>query len=283
VRITSEPPEAPAFGQTYEVLTDDPDVDLSLAGTTNAACSATGMTVRFDHAGQCVITVSRKTTSFAASADDAGGSGDPSTQTIVVPQEAQSLSLTPPPSGPAQVGSVVTVEGSPTGNPIDVQVGNADVCTAVGTVVTFLNPGTCDITATQEASADYAEATLATSVSVVALPPSTDLKVTAEQQSTDNNWARVRATVENLPDGSQATVSISPDGNYALSPSSGSDCQKTGPASYVCTVSSVQPWVDLDVNVHKGESRVIEFEVAPVSPLVDSDLTDNTFRLQLDN
>jgi hypothetical protein len=273
---------APAFGQTYEVLTDDPDVDLSLAGTTNAACSATGMTVRFDHAGQCVITVSLKTTSFAASADDTDGSGDPSTQTIVVPQEAQSLSLTPPPSGPVQAGSAVTVEGSPTGNPIDVQVGSGDVCTAVGTVVTFLNPGTCDITATQEASADYAEATLATSVSVVAVPPSSDLKVTAASGGTNQNWTRVRATVENLPDGSQATVTIDADESYAVKPADGSDCEKFQAASYVCTVSSAQPWVDLDVLVHKGESRGIDFTVAPVSPLVDSDLSDNTFRLWLD-
>jgi hypothetical protein len=212
------------------------------------------------------------------------GGGGLAQQSIVVPQVSQDVALHPSLETSALVGGHVdlTATGGDSGNPVVISATPNDVCSFVDGTLYFLNPGTCDVTATQDGTVDYAEGSFAATLQVLA-PPSGDLEVFGEVTGTDQNKTEVRATVQNLPDQSQATVTISPEGNYAVTPDDGTDCQKTGPATYSCTVSSDQPWVDFSVNVHNDETRFIDFTVAPVDPLIDPDPGNNTFRLQLDS
>lgn len=292
ITFDSSAPVNPALHSTYVVSASggsggtiqfsvDP-AGTSNYGTPDASCSIVGDTVTFDHAGTCVIDAQEGTGTAALARSLSAGSGVVQ-QSIVVPQVPQDVAVHPSLETSALVGGQVdlTATGGDSGNPVVISATPNDVCSFVDGTLYFLNPGTCDVTATQGGTVDYAEGSFAATLEVLA-PPNGDLKVSAEVTGSDQNKTEIRATVENLPDRSQATVTISPEGSYEVTPDDGTDCQKTGPASYVCTVSSDQPWVDFSVNVHNDETRFIDFAVAPVDPLIDPDPGNNTFRLQLD-
>jgi RNA polymerase sigma factor (sigma-70 family) len=157
ITFTSTPPVDPTFGSTYEVSATSGSgqkVTFSVAPTINSlgpACTISGSTVTFRHAGTCVIAaeVTSRTGAGAAAKDD--------TQSIDVPQEAQKVALTTTaPSSPA-FGDTYQVFASSTGSPVVLAVDTTTnslgpACTISGTdpgsTVTFEHAGTCTVTAT---------------------------------------------------------------------------------------------------------------------------------------
>ncbi|HEX3298064.1 MAG TPA: sigma-70 family RNA polymerase sigma factor [Nocardioides sp.] len=167
ITFTSTPPVDPTFGSTYEVSATSGSgqkVTFSVAPTINSlgpACTISGSTVTFRHAGTCVIAaeVTSRTGAGAAAKDD--------TQSIDVPQEAQKVALTTTaPSSPA-FGDTYQVFASSTGSPVVLAVDTTTnslgpACTISGTdpgsTVTFEHAGTCTVTATA-GNDDYLPAT----------------------------------------------------------------------------------------------------------------------------
>jgi len=159
ITFTSTPPVDPTFGSTYEVSATSGSgqkVTFSVAPTINSlgpACTISGSTVTFRHAGTCVIAaeVTSRTGAGAAAKDD--------TQSIDVPQEAQKVALTTTaPSSPA-FGDTYQVFASSTGSPVVLAVDTTTnslgpACTISGTdpgsTVTFEHAGTCTVTATAD-------------------------------------------------------------------------------------------------------------------------------------
>ena len=266
VSFDTKTPNEPRVEGTYDAAatsTSGRHVTLAIGdGTTNAACSLAGSSVSFDHPGTCEL--------IATQAGDADLAPDMAVQTFGVDKGLQAITLTPSPASNTVVGDTFAVTGGRSANAVEVQT-TGEVCAYVDGTLTMLNPGTCLFTATQKGNDDYADGFYATSMNV--LPQSADLFVTAEITSELQNGTRVTATIHNLPAGAQATVTVTPEGNYELKPvDNGGVCRKTGPASYICTVTGVvgaDPTLKFDVNVHNGEERVVDFLVAPMAPLTD--------------
>jgi RNA polymerase sigma factor (sigma-70 family) len=278
VSISSNAPTTPAFGSTYTVTaTSDADVpvDVSIDPSSNRlgpACSLEGTTVTFEHAASCVITAEAGNDDYLPAHDS---------QTVEVPKAAQVVEITPAAPSTAVVGTSYpfTVTRGQSGNDVEVETSNNDVCTVAGSEVSFVAPGNCVITASQDGTDDYdAAPTVTQSVNVVATPPASDLTVTAEVTGGNKNKTFFRATAHGLPKGTKATIRVTPEGNYALKPVDG-NCEKAGPASYECTVTSANPSVNFEVNVQHG--RVINFVVAPIDPLIDTKPDNNDFTLTL--
>jgi hypothetical protein len=280
VTFDTDAPTQAAVDGTYVAdasATSERDVTLSVGSdTTRDACSVSGSTVSFGHAGICQV--------IASQDGDADLDAASASQTFEVAKGSQAIDLQPAAPETVVVGDSYdfTATGGRSGNDVEVSTNNGDVCAVAGSSISFLAPGDCVISATQTGNGDYDTApTVTQSVNVVATPPESDLTVSAEMTGEDQNWTYFRATVHNLPDFNRATVTVTPEGNYALTPVNG-DCDKIGAASYVCTVTADVPHVDFKVNVH-SDGRIIDFLVAPVRPLIDSTPFDNTAQLKLDD
>jgi len=282
VTITSTAPTAPTFGQPYPVTaTSDSGapVTLSVEPTSNSlgkACSLSGSTVTFDHAGSCAITAQAGNDDYLPASD---------LQTVDVARAAQDVQLSPAAPSTATAGGSYdfTASGGASGNPVVVTTGNADVCVVVGSTVSLLNPGACEIHADQAENQDYEPGSFATTINVVA-PADADLAVTARPWWEIGGFTGATATVTGLPQGSTATMTVVPDGNYALKPvNDGGTCSKSGPANYSCQVTPTrtQFWFAVNVNGTGGGQRFVTFEVQPDAPLTDTNPRNNTFRLQL--
>ncbi len=208
ITFTSKPPASPAFGDTYDATatsTSGLPVTFSVApSTTNSACSVTGSTVTFLHAGTCVI-----------AADQAGNDDyTPAprvTQSVLVHKGPQSITFTSTPPSPGFVGTTydVAATGGDSGNAVAFSSTTTTVCTVSGSTVTFKAAGSCRIAANQAGDADYEAApTVTQSMDVKA--PSGDLSVTAtvspQPPTNDPHWHRVDVTVQNLVAGATATV-----------------------------------------------------------------------------
>jgi hypothetical protein len=119
--------------------------------TTNDACTLSSGTVRFDHAGSCVIAADR-----AGDADHAAGHA---TQTIGVGKSAQTVTFTSPAPGAAAIGDTYTPAATATGGgPVSFSVDPATTsgaCTVAAGAVTFAHAGSCVIAADHAGDADH--------------------------------------------------------------------------------------------------------------------------------
>ena len=117
ITITSKAPASPTVGDTYTVTatsgSGEPVTFSVDPATTNTACTVTGSTVTFRHAGTCVI------------AADQAGNGDylaaPTvTQTVTVHKASQSITFTSTAPSPGFVGTTyaVTATGGGSGNAV---------------------------------------------------------------------------------------------------------------------------------------------------------------------
>jgi RNA polymerase sigma factor (sigma-70 family) len=171
VTITSTAPAAPTFGQPYSVTaTSDSGAPVTLAVDPSSndlgkACSLTGSTVTFDHAGSCAITAQAGNDDYLPATD---------TQNVDVPQESQSITFTSTAPTEAEVGGhgyTVTATGGASGNDVTFSPGTPDVCQVTPTGnVTFQHVGTCVIDADQAGNDDYTAA--ATAHQTIKLSPS---------------------------------------------------------------------------------------------------------------
>jgi RNA polymerase sigma factor (sigma-70 family) len=156
VTITSSAPTSPTFGDTYRVSASSDSgapVAVSVETTTNKlgpACTVTGSTVSFDHAGKCTITANAGNDDYLPASD---------TQGVGVPQEAQQVTITSTAPADAVVGGpsyTATADGGASGNDVVFSPGSPLVCSvAVDGTVTFDHPGTCIVDADQSGDDDY--------------------------------------------------------------------------------------------------------------------------------
>jgi RNA polymerase sigma factor (sigma-70 family) len=215
ITFTSTPPVDPTFGSTYEVSATSGSgqkVTFSVAPTINSlgpACTISGSTVTFRHAGTCVIAaeVTSRTGAGAAAKDD--------TQSIDVPQEAQKVALTTTaPSSPA-LGDTYQVFASSTGSPVVLSVDTTTnslgpACTISGTdpgsTVTFEHAGTCTVTATAD-NDDYLPAGDTQAVGVPQEAQRVTITSSAPTSPTFGSTYPVNATSDS---GAPVTFSVDP-------------------------------------------------------------------------
>jgi hypothetical protein len=224
VTFTSTPPATPVTGGTYRVAAkggaSGNPVTFSIDSPSAPICSISGSTVAFGHSGRCVIDANQAGNSTYAAAP-------PAQQAITVnggaPERTQSISFTPPASGPVGGSATLSATGGSSGNPVVFSVdssGGPGVCAVSGpdgTTVTYTAPGACVIDANQAGNASYTAAPQVTGTITVG-PAVQSISFTAPATGTVGGSATLTAT----GGGSGDPVVFSVD------PSSGSG---------VCTVS----------------------------------------------
>jgi RNA polymerase sigma factor (sigma-70 family) len=266
VAITSSAPADAAVDGTYVVRTD-PDVSVTLS--TNAACSVSGTTVTFDHAVPCVVTATLPGDLDHTTATDV--------QTVdPVAKGTQTITLVPTTPTIATVGDTYTfaATGGSSGNAVAVTTTTPEVCAVTNTSVTFLNPGSCNVSAAQDGSADYDPASFATSVHVVP-PAEADLALTATKIKEIGGLSGVAATVTGLPAGTSATLTAHATGDAAFRKDpSDTACTDIGDRTWRCTVTPGDTVFSFAVNTQQG--RTVTFTVTPDAPLTDPNPDNNT-------
>ena len=182
ITFGSAAPSGPAFGDTYAVgasassglpVVFSVDATTDNYGTAGVACTVSGATVTFTHAGSCVIDADQP--------GDANYTAAPTVQqTVAVAQTGQQLTFTAPTpvagsttvSGTVGGGAVVSAAGGGSGAPVSLSVDAASsaVCTLSGAVsgstVTYIGAGTCTIDAAQAGDADYAAGSASLDINV---------------------------------------------------------------------------------------------------------------------
>ena len=123
------------------------------AATTNSACSLSGDTVNYVHAGSCVIDANQ--------AGDADTAAAPQVQqTIAVGKVSQTITF-PALAGGSLNGSARPAPTATSGLPVTLSVDAATTngaCSLSGDIVTYLHAGSCVIDANQAGNADTAAA-----------------------------------------------------------------------------------------------------------------------------
>jgi len=123
--------------------------------TTNSACTIGGSLVTFHHPGSCVVAADQAASAGYTAASKA-------TQTIVVPQAAQTISFSLPSSGARTTSQALSATGGGSGNPVTFSVDPTttnSACSITGATTLHLDhAGACVVDADQAGSGDYAPA-----------------------------------------------------------------------------------------------------------------------------
>jgi hypothetical protein len=211
IGFTTTAPGPASIGGTYEVgasggSSGNPVTFSVGPGTTNSACTVAGSTVSFAHAGTCVV-----------AADQAGNAdftaAQQQTQAITVGKTAQMITFTSAVPSPAFVGTgyTVTALGGGSGSPVTFSTASAG-CTVVGSTVTFVAAGSCNIDAHQAGTADFADAPQVTQlVSVTKVSSSVVVQMTPSTV-VHGQAATAEATVTPALGAATGTVQFSVDG-----------------------------------------------------------------------
>lgn len=164
-------------GQTRAVSVNGGTSGNPVQLTSSADCSLSGQTsgnatVRFDHAGSCVITANQ---AGNANHEDA----EPISQTITVAKAPQTVAFTSTAPAQGAVGGTyaVTATGGTSGNPVTFAAGSA-TCSVTpkgsgSAVVTFQHVGSCELTANQAGDADHEPASAVSQTITLARGPQT--------------------------------------------------------------------------------------------------------------
>lgn len=268
VTITSTAPADAAVDGTYDVVTTSSE-GLAVTLTTNAACSVSGTTVTFVHAVPCVVTADQPGDLDHAPAGDV--------QTIdPVAKGTQTITLVPTTPAIATVGDTYpfTTTGGRSGNDVVVTTSTPEVCAISQAAVTFLNPGSCDLSATQAGTDDYDPGAFATSVHVVP-PAEADLGVTATKIGPIGGLSGVKATVTGLPAGTSATLTAKANGTAAFRKDPADNaCTVIGNSTWQCKVVPGDTVFTFAVNTEQG--RTVTFQVTPNAPLTDPNPDNNS-------
>lgn len=129
---------------------------VTFSSATPAICSVAGSSVSLLSVGTCTITAKQVgNASFVAAADV--------NQSFTISQATQTIAFTSTPPSQAAIGGptyTATSTGGASGNAVTFTIDAASngACTLVGSVVSFIKPGTCIVNANQAGNANYAAA-----------------------------------------------------------------------------------------------------------------------------
>jgi len=276
VTITSTPESPPVVDGTYPALADATSGG-PVTWASNDACTVTDAgLVTFLHARACTVTATQAGSNDLAQASD--------TQTVdPVAKGTQTIALTPTAPTDATVGGnlyTFVASGGATSNPVEVTTTTHEVCAVVGSSISFLSPGTCDVVATQAGNDDYQDGLYATTIHV--LPQAeADLAVTAREGESVQGHAMVTAKVTGVPQGATATLTATATGSADFRPDpSTTACRDIGNSTWSCTVSSDPASFRFRVEAQRG--RDVTFTVAPDAPLVDPNPDNNSAGIHWD-
>ena len=166
-------PQGPYFpGDTYQVAAtgggSGNQVKFSIDPASASVCSAAGSTVTFNQPGSCVIDASQAGSAQYQAATQVQ-------QTVRVNSTIpQTITFTSTPQGPYFPADTyqVAATGGGSGNQVKFSIDPAStsVCSATGSTVTFNQPGSCVIDASQAGDAHYQAATQAKQTVTVVNP-----------------------------------------------------------------------------------------------------------------
>jgi hypothetical protein len=141
---------------------------FSVASSTSSVCTVSGTTVNFVGVGECTLMAS-----VAATVTHTAATG--SSQSFEVSPATATVSITNLP-----VSAVKGTQFSPSfktsgnGTVFSVTSSTSSVCTVSGTTVNFVGAGTCSLTVTVGATADYLAASNTSTISVKSIPKKLD-------------------------------------------------------------------------------------------------------------
>ncbi len=215
IAFTSTVPVNPVVGDSYLVAatggSSGGDVTFTIDGTTtSSACSVSGSTVTFGHAGTCVIDADQ-------AADDNYSAAPTAQQQIAVGSGAQAVTFTSAVPAPAVAGGHVdvTTTGGASGNTVSLSVDastTSSACSVSGTTVSFDHAGTCVIDADQAGNADYSAAVTAQQSITVTTVGSAVTVTSSTTPSVFGQPTHATATVTNGGGTPQGTVQFAVDG-----------------------------------------------------------------------
>ena len=217
ITFTSTAPSPAGIGTTYTVsasggASTNPVTFSVGAGTTNGSCTVVGSTVSFAHAGTCVVAADQ------AGDTDHSAAGQ-KTQTITVSKNQQAITFTSTAASPAFVGTTYTVAalGGASGSPVTFSTASP-ACTVVGSTVTFVAAGACNIDANQAGATDFDPAPQVTEIIAVTKVTSTVTVDAAPTATVHGQQATATAHVTPALGAAAGTVQFSVDGTDVGAP-----------------------------------------------------------------
>ncbi len=172
ITYTSTAPENAKVGGTYTpAATGGVSGNPVTFSTTSTSCTVSSEgEVTFTHADDCIISADQI-------GDDSSSDAPTATQTVAVGKAEQAITFTSLAPTDATVGQTyaVTTEGGGSAEPVSLSVdpSTSDACTITDTTVTFVQEGSCIVSADQPGSDDYSAAPTATQQIAVALEQTT--------------------------------------------------------------------------------------------------------------
>jgi RNA polymerase sigma factor (sigma-70 family) len=290
ITFASHAPVDPKFGDTYVVTATGGSggriVFTVDSTTTNAACSISGSTVTFDHAGTCVIAADEAPAASRSGQARAAGTATTALQQIDVPQESQAIRFTSTPPDHALVKDTYLVSAVSEAGIADIST--SAECSISGSTVTFDHAGTCVITAAHAETSDFFEARpVIQSVQVEPTPAFMTIDATSVPLN-GNGQQRLTVTVDGLPEGAKAKAEITfPSSSYvnAQSNDQSNVCAPTVIADnvYDCDVTQANEQTFIfDFTVNKGRQEVLGV-LTPEGDLTLDPLSKTTFDLILNS
>jgi hypothetical protein len=148
--FTSKPPSQ-AVGTIYTVTArgGGSGNPVTFSSGSLDVCTVSGATVSFNQPGSCVIDANQAGNGQYAPA--------PQAQQVIAVKQSQTISFTStPPVEGLQGGTPYIVAATATsGEPVSFSSGSPDVCSVSGSTVTFNQPGTCVVDASQAGDSQY--------------------------------------------------------------------------------------------------------------------------------
>jgi hypothetical protein len=146
-----------ATGSFSVSATASSGLPVTISSTTPLVCLTAGSLVTLLLPGACTLTATQAGNgSYTAAV--------PVTQTFQVLQNPQTITFNAIGDLPLSLGSILASATSSSGLPVIVASSTPLVCLTVGSLVTFILPGSCSLTATQSGNAIFAAATPVTQI-----------------------------------------------------------------------------------------------------------------------
>jgi hypothetical protein len=200
--LPSSPTWSSGGGFTAVLNATDSDGVQSVTSSTPAVCTASGLVVTYVTAGTCTLTAQT-----AASTDYLVASGGAQTFTILQATPT-GTTITNIPPNPVYQGNFTATVGTSSDGLTSVSSSTTGVCTVVGFNVSFVEVGTCTLTAHVGADTNFMAGTgTAQSFSVGLATPSTPSITNIPSDATE--FAGFVASVSTNGDGATSVASIS--------------------------------------------------------------------------
>jgi hypothetical protein len=200
--LPSNPTWSPGGGFTAVLNATDSDGAQSVISSTTSVCTTNGLVVTYVSAGMCSLAAQ-----MAAGTDFLAASGAQQTFTIGKATPT-GTAITNIPSNPVYLGSFTASVGTSSTGAISLSSSTTHVCTVNGFAVTFVNVGTCALTAHVAADTDYSADPGSPQTFTVGLAtPSTPVVTNIPSRATE--FSGFVASVGTTGDGATSVASIS--------------------------------------------------------------------------